>query len=102
MEGLKGIVNGLKITTKEKITVYYPSTEFLDKPDADFSEYMKAKHDGEDLCHRLQSENNNIRFVVSRLPRLKTDQQQSIIPNDAQFPQDVMLNEMIKMTNPNF
>lgn len=58
--------------------VCYPSTTFLDQPDAHFPEYIAAKACGEELCAHLADQLAPLRIVVERLPRLPTDQTQAL------------------------
>ncbi len=58
--------------------VWYPSTVFLAGGNADFPEYTAAKACGEALCHRMGKQLAPMTFVTPRLPRLPTDQTQSL------------------------
>jgi len=64
----------------ESMTVFYPSSAFLDKPVKDFAEYTVCKAAGEALCHELSLKYSNMKCVTVRLPRMSTDQTLSIIP----------------------
>ena len=70
-------VNGFKEVVKvfkfeKKITIFYPSTEFINTKDKTFKEYIIAKKEGEEFCNLIA--NNNIDVYAPRLPRLLTDQ----------------------------
>jgi hypothetical protein len=58
--------------------LWYPSTVFLSQPDPQFGEYAAAKACGEALCAQLSARLAPMRVVVERLPRLPTDQTQSL------------------------
>jgi len=64
----------------EEFSFYWPSTSFIDKPEPGFQEYVNAKIDGEAFCHMLAGNAPKARFSMPRLPRMRTDQTQSILP----------------------
>ena len=77
------------------LTVLFPSTVFLDQPEVGQAEYAGAKEAGEALCRLLESggkENEPaIRCLTPRLPRLLTDQTNTIIPLQTEDPLTVIL-----------
>jgi NADP-dependent 3-hydroxy acid dehydrogenase YdfG len=58
--------------------IWYPSTIFLEQPDQNFAEYAAAKACGEALCAQLAAHLAPLRLITERLPRLPTDQTQSL------------------------
>jgi len=56
------------------IVLLYPSTVFLEAPEAGSAEYVAAKAAGEALCNHLQSYVRGLRVVIVRIPRMLTDQ----------------------------
>lgn len=56
------------------VSVLYPSTVFLDDPDAGFPEYCAAKAAGERVCTQLRSAFRSINVQAPRLPKVATDQ----------------------------
>lgn len=78
VKSFSSIVEVLHELFKEKITVFYPSTVFIDEDVADFKEYVIAKLEGEGL-YSDQNYKNNITILYKRLPRLKTDQTAGIL-----------------------
>jgi hypothetical protein len=60
--------------------IWYPSTTFLEQPDQNFAEYAAAKACGEALCAKLAAHLAPLRLITERLPRLPTDQTQSLTP----------------------
>ncbi|MCA9402867.1 MAG: SDR family NAD(P)-dependent oxidoreductase [Candidatus Omnitrophica bacterium] len=60
--------------------VYYPSTVFVEELPADMAEYATAKQAGETLCAILAKTHRDLTIHCPRLPKLTTDQTQSIIP----------------------
>jgi acyl dehydratase/NAD(P)-dependent dehydrogenase (short-subunit alcohol dehydrogenase family) len=65
---------------RESLSVFYPSTVFVDQPPKDFAEYVAAKKAGEALCESLNQEIPYLHVVVHRLATLKTDQTASLLP----------------------
>jgi len=70
--------------------ILYPSTVFLNSAERGLAEYCAAKAAGEALCDHLAL--NTGRFVVQRprLPRMKTDQNSSVLGPDAADPYPIM------------
>jgi hypothetical protein len=60
--------------------IWYPSTIFLEQPDPNFAEYAAAKACGEALCAQIAEHLAPLRLIADRLPRLPTDQTQSLTP----------------------
>jgi NAD(P)-dependent dehydrogenase (short-subunit alcohol dehydrogenase family) len=84
-------VDGLKRTVelaaksaggRRGLTVFYPSSVFVDHPPPDMAEYVAAKTAGEELCHQMMKEDETLRIHVVRLPRMATDQTVSLVPGD--------------------
>jgi len=57
-----------------RLTLYYPSTTFLDSPPPGTAEYIAAKAAGESLCHVLATTYPFIEPKIYRFPPLRTDQ----------------------------
>jgi hypothetical protein len=58
----------------KRVTIFYPSTVFLDEMPREFAEYVAAKAAGEALCRHFERHNPALRVLIDRLPRLATDQ----------------------------
>ena len=58
--------------------VFYPSSVAVEQAPPDMGEYAAAKAAGEAMCRHLANANPRIAFVVPRLPRLDTDQTQTV------------------------
>lgn len=56
------------------LTVFYPSTAFLENGGENFREYCTAKREGEAACHRLARDFTHVRCIAPRLPQVLTDQ----------------------------
>ena len=63
------------------ISIFYPSTVFIDNGPSEFSTYVDAKIEGEKLCSKLSLEHKDLQIIFSRLPVLLTDQNQSFFGN---------------------
>lgn len=68
----------------------YPSSIFVTHPEKGFSEYAVAKAAGEALCDQLQRQ-HDIQFSKPRLPRMRTDQTNSVVDISAISPVPIML-----------
>jgi hypothetical protein len=60
------------------LALFYPSTVFLDQPQHGAAEYSAAKAAGEALCQALGASRPWLHVRCARLPRLKTDQTNSL------------------------
>jgi acyl dehydratase/NAD(P)-dependent dehydrogenase (short-subunit alcohol dehydrogenase family) len=56
------------------LTVFYPSTAFLENGGENFREYCTAKREGEAACQRLARDFTHVRCIAPRLPQVLTDQ----------------------------
>ena len=74
-----------------RIDVFYPSTVAVANAPAELTEYAAAKAAGETVCAALEPACDGLHVLVSRLPRVATDQTASIVPASAAAPIDVML-----------
>lgn len=73
------------------LTVFYPSTIFLDQPAAGLAEYAAAKAAGEALGRQFAGRFPQMKFHAPRLPRLSTDLTAGLLPRAAQEPLAVLL-----------
>lgn len=73
------------------LIAYYPSTVAVDNHPLPILEYSMAKMAGEMLCADMNRSNSGTRVIVSRLPRLMTDQTATVAPAAAANPLDVLL-----------
>jgi hypothetical protein len=62
----------------QHVSVFYPSTIFVNTPEASLKEYAVAKMAGEALCRQLSFARDDFSVEVHRLPRLLTDQTASL------------------------
>ena len=66
--------------------VFYPSSVAIDEQAPDMGEYIAAKIAGEAMCHHLARAHPKLAFMTPRLPRLDTDQTQSLSAVDNTAP----------------
>ncbi len=90
--GLVDLVNGLAALppAAKPRRLFYPSTVFIDAPNAEFSEYTAAKQTGELICQTLKDKGILQTAYVDRLPRMATDQTVSLVSVDTQHPLPIM------------
>jgi NAD(P)-dependent dehydrogenase (short-subunit alcohol dehydrogenase family) len=70
---------------------FYPSTVYLDAPEAGFAEYAAAKAAGEAVARRL-AQQHAVTIAMPRLPRLRTDQTAALFGAEAGDPVPVLLD----------
>lgn len=68
----------LRSTFSSEISIFYPSSVYVDSRPKGMTEYAMAKAAGEVLCADIQRFETPGRILVRRLPRLPTDQTASI------------------------
>ena len=87
----RALHQSLRSLWQEQLTIFYPSTTALDKPERQLAEYSAAKAAGEVLCAQFDRFDKRLRVVVNRLPRTATDQTLTLGPYPAASGLDVML-----------
>jgi acyl dehydratase len=75
----------------QPITAFYPSSVFVESNPPGMTEYTMAKMAGEILCANMNRATGKIHAIVSRLPRLLTDQTATILSVEKADPLRVML-----------
>lgn len=82
-------------TRSKHLTLFYPSTVFIgEDPHPEFWEYAVAKGAGETLCHQLQATLPNVRCFHPRLPRVLTDQTNTILSLNPENSATVLINAL--------
>jgi hypothetical protein len=76
---------------RDAVSAFYPSTTAIDEPPRDTLEYVMAKSAGETLAATMARTIPNLRTVIERLPRVRTDQTATIFPVPAASPGALML-----------
>jgi NAD(P)-dependent dehydrogenase (short-subunit alcohol dehydrogenase family) len=79
------------------ISVFYPSTTFVQRRPPGMIEYAMAKAAGELLCAEINRFRPGIRVITRRLPRILTDQTVSLIQRKSDDAVAVMLPIVRKM-----
>lgn len=87
------------ITKEQSVDAFYPSTIFLDTPSRGMLEYCMAKSAAETLCADI-NRTRRARVIARRLPRARTDQTVSIVPEDMADPVKIMLPIVREMHQP--
>ena len=80
-----------------RVNVFYPSSVAVDRVTSGMEEYGKAKLMGETLCEKINLE-GVLTVMYPRLPRLDTDQTQSIVPIKSQDPFSYLLSHVRDMS----
>lgn len=81
------------------IRAFYPSTAFLEERPRDMTEYCMVKSAAEILCADLNRFTKGTRISVARLPRTRTDQTASVVPEEMHDAVTVMLPYIREMSN---
>jgi hypothetical protein len=82
----------------DAVAAFYPSTTAIDEAPRDTLEYVMAKSAGETLAASLPRTIPNLRTVIERLPRVRTDQTATIFPVPAAEPSALMLPIIHRMS----
>lgn len=81
----------LAAQARDGLSIFYPSTVFLDEPCPGLAEYAMAKAAGEALCADLRMQRGLGRVLVRRLPRLPTDQTMALASETLPDPLELLL-----------
>jgi NAD(P)-dependent dehydrogenase (short-subunit alcohol dehydrogenase family) len=100
LHGFYGLVEAACRLRPEGISVFYPSTVYVQDRPADMTEYAMSKAAGEVLCADIARFMPRVRVITQRLPRLPTDQTASLIRAKSANPLEVMLPIIRKMHQP--
>jgi hypothetical protein len=64
----------------DKLIVYYPSSIAIEERPLGMTEYAMVKAAGEQMCRDMNQYVPGLHIITTRLPRLRTDQTASVIP----------------------
>jgi hypothetical protein len=81
----------------QRMNAFYPSTIFLDDDQAHMAEYCAAKAAGEEVCKQLAKHFPGWRIYAPRLPRMRTDQNNGLVPAEMESPEIVLLRHLQEM-----
>ena len=87
------------VGANDELRVFYPSTVFLNQLPPAQLEYVAAKAAGETVCRLLARQHPRLGVLVSRLPRLSTDQTASLIGPPPQDGAEVMIEVVRRIHN---
>lgn len=73
------------------LRVFYPSTIAVEENMRELAEYSMAKRAGEELCAFYNQHSEKVKIVINRLPRIHTDQTNTLMPIPAENALDVMI-----------
>jgi hypothetical protein len=82
----------MRVLVKKSTKVFYPSSVFLDENPSGFKEYVAAKLDGERLVQTINKEMARAAIAVVRLPKMMTDQTNSVVSGKTDANWQVMLS----------
>lgn len=86
------------VRTSTACSFFYPSSIAVNDPTNELSEYILAKSIGENLCIQLNKLFPQFPILSKRIPRVATDQTQSILNIEAEDPFQVMLPIIRQLT----
>jgi acyl dehydratase len=96
--GFSALCSALRAVAGPELAIYYPSSVAIGERPANITEYTMAKAAGEILCADMHSFDKWRKIVVSRLPRLPTDQTATLFEDDeGEDPVETMLAIVRKM-----
>jgi acyl dehydratase/NADP-dependent 3-hydroxy acid dehydrogenase YdfG len=79
VDGFRDVCRFVRMRSRTPLlTAFYPSSVFVEEVPPGFAEYAKAKAEGERLCAAMMGQIAGLRIVISRLPRVLTDQTATI------------------------
>jgi len=91
VEGFWRLARSLHARQRD-ISLYYPSSVAVTQRPVGMTEYAMAKAAGEVLCADMNVSLSPMKVLVSRLPRLLTDQTATVTPVETADPLETMLS----------
>src|SRR5262249_18311207 len=79
VNGLYSLCIALQAAVRRKLSVFYPSSVYVNERPRGMLEYSMAKVAGELLCAEMNRLVGEVRVVVRRLPRVLTDQTAAVM-----------------------
>lgn len=93
----KGLKLLLKRITDFNITLFYPSTIFIEDSSIDYKIYSDFKLKSEIIIKNFKKQNKLFNYFIPRLPPLKTDQNISLLNNNWNNSEKILFEEIIKI-----
>jgi NADP-dependent 3-hydroxy acid dehydrogenase YdfG len=97
VDGFLNTLNMARRWTSGPISILYLSSEALDHPGQELIEYAAAKAAGEAICRAISAEDERLTMEIPRLPRLLTDQTNSVVRVKTAPPVDILLPILRRM-----
>ena len=97
VDGFLNTLNMVKRCTSGPISILYPSSEALDHPGQELIQYAAAKAAGEAVCRAIAAEDQRLTMEIPRLPRLLTDQTNSVVQVETAPPVEILLPILRRM-----
>ncbi len=97
VDGFLNTLNMVKRWTSGSISILYPSSEALDQPGGELIEYAAAKAAGEAVCRAVAAEDERLSVETPRLPRIMTDQTNSVVRVETAEPVEILLPILRRM-----
>lgn len=88
--GLEALVQALRERGRGPLTLFYPSSVYVDEGPPDLADYAAAKAEGEETARRLADDEAGLNVVIERLPPLATDQTASLLDVARENPLELM------------
>tara|TARA_B100002051_G_scaffold243875_1_gene250078 strand:- start:1572 stop:3020 length:1449 start_codon:yes stop_codon:yes gene_type:complete len=98
VEGFEQLARNIAAHSQAPLTIFYPSTTFLDDGDKRFREYCVAKSQAEAICWSLEASYPHVRAIAPRLPQVYTDQTSRLPQNILSNAVDLLLLSMPKLS----
>jgi len=86
VDGFARLYAALRARSSAPISIFYPSSIFVEERPREMAEYAMAKAAGETLCADLSASTPGVRIITPRLPRLATDQTATLLPTRSADP----------------
>ncbi len=98
VEGFQRLVKSCLKLRPKGVSVFYPSSIAIDEKPPSMEEYIMSKEAGEKLCADIEKKIKKARIIVSRLPRLPTDQTATVQQATTADPLDTLLPIIRKLS----
>ena len=95
-DGLIKVVGAIQNKSDDALTLFYPSSIFVEEPPADLTNYAAAKAKGETTAENLRKNYPNLNVIIERLKPLSTDQSASLLNVDVTAPLETMVHLLTK------
>ena len=91
VDGFYDLCVSLRALGPSQLSMFYPSSVYIDERPPGMTEYAASKAAGEVLCGEINQRWKGVRVISHRLPRLPTDQTASLIVQKMSSAADVIL-----------